>query len=131
MCLETITHGPNLEEEGEGYKVFEIHAGELLAPLKNFTFVKNEWLSDSEDFDIDEGEGFYRTGFHIFSNREDAEAYYNSLTGCTGRRDFVIEKVKYRNVCAKGLHLRDIFGNDPRLAQCVVAREIFIPDKED
>jgi hypothetical protein len=124
-----MSQGAAPAENGEGYKVFEIYpsTGTLVAPLKNFTFERNKWLSDSNDFTITEGI-CYRTGFHIFSNQEDAEAYSESLSGC---RDFVVEKVKYRNVAAKGLHLRDIFGNDQRLVPCVVAREIFIPEKSE
>jgi hypothetical protein len=126
MCLETITHGPDPEEEGEGYKVFEIcfSTGAILPPIRYFTFERNKWLSDPNDFQITG----YRTGFHIFMNREDAEAYSRSLVGC---RDFVIEKVRYRNVSAKGLHLRDLYGNDQSLVPCVVAREIFIPEKSE
>jgi hypothetical protein len=130
MCLETISQGPDPAEEGEGYKVFEIcrPAGTLVSPLKDFTFARNKWMSDQNDFNITEVVR-YRTGFHIFSNREDAEAYSGSIS-VTGYRDFVVEKVKYRNVSAKGLHLRKLYGNDSgRRVPCVVAREIFIPEK--
>jgi hypothetical protein len=136
MCLEKITQGPNPEEQGEGWKVFELYNG----TLRNHCFlydpvddkvIKHEYLTDTWIADnrrylipIDVLTS-YPTGFHVFLNKPDAEAYCNLYGG-------KIHKVKYRNVTAKGTQyvrqtLPGDIGDNPALhAPTVVAREIFI-----
>jgi hypothetical protein len=151
MCLETITHGPNPEEEGEGYKIFEcveedgslVGGFTLYKPNKGqpeagkswdwvrdctsydrFTpqFKPGAWLNDPNNYQIkSEWNGNYETGFHLFVNKEDAEIVANYFYG-------IVRKVRYKNVTAKGTQS---FSSDPDSQKypAIVAREIFIEEE--
>jgi hypothetical protein len=135
MCLETMTHGPNPTEEGEGYKLFELSAGKLVSP---FTLIQyghgqfqqhyetNTWMSDSRDYPLSPylSPERYQTGFHLFQNKEDAEYLLNRWSE-DGTR-FVTRKVKYRNVTAKGIQFGLV-----KSFPTIVAREIFILEEND
>jgi hypothetical protein len=76
----------------------------------------------------------YKTGFHIFQNREDAEIYLESfkswLTLLGYQETAVLRKVRYRNVRARGTQEVD-FLKDGSLRPCIVAKEMFIEPEEE
>lgn len=137
MCLETMTHGPNPTEEGEGYKLFELSAGKLVSP---FTLIQyghgqfqqhyetNTWMSDSRDYTLSPyfSNQKYQTGFHLLANQQDAESLVIRWSE-GGYHLLVLRKVKYRNVAAKGYQ----FSMPGHTFPTIVAREIFIIEEID
>jgi hypothetical protein len=134
MCLDSITQGPNPTEEGEGYKLFELIDGELTSPYflrpqhERVGFCQhyetNAWMSDSRNYPLAplQSKEYYQTGFHFFANQADAEAIL--IRWNASFHNFVLRKVKYRNVTAKGIQYFDENPNVPT----IVAREIFIEE---
>jgi hypothetical protein len=112
MCLETITSGPEPQAEGVGYKVFALREDRLQAVLFNKfrNFEEGEWITDHnrQDLRIDFNSEQYKSGFHIFENKEDAQTYLDTyhewLELVSGDKVGVLRKVRYRNVCARGEH---------------------------
>jgi hypothetical protein len=137
MCLQTITHGPNPQEEGEGYKLFIIEEGELLGnfALRNPdtndrfvpTFQSGKWLTDPNNYPIEVQYGeCYPTRYHFFANKADAELVARSIM-C------VVRKVRYKNVTAKGrqsFYVRQNNGLAWKEFPVIVAKEIFIEPEE-
>jgi hypothetical protein len=144
MCLTTVTQGPNAEEEGEGWKVFNENyvvfdttgrkvGGHLCSPLKFFWFSSNRWEQDICFKKIKAEDGLeYESGFHIFEKKEDAERYLASFVNPSQK---VIKKIKYRNVTAKGPNRAVLYSECDYeyfdlTVPCVVAKEIFVFDEE-
>jgi hypothetical protein len=142
MCLDSITHGPNPTEEGEGYKIFELDGEELYSPyfLRDLSdhdtqsfcqhYETNTWIADSRNYPLVpiDSTDYYQTGFHLFANQADAESIlirWNSSWN-TSFYKFVIRKIKYRNVTAKGIQY---FDENPHVP-AIVAREIFIEEEQ-
>lgn len=125
MCLSTVDKTDGIKD-GIGYKVFTLVGGKRESYLKGTgTYRLGRWLK-SEEFSatstISSGSfGFgstYTAGFHILTNRRDAEA----LLRCAGT-SHVLCRVAYRKATSKGTQL--VVGrtmNKP--AQCVVASEM-------
>jgi hypothetical protein len=133
MCLEIVTHGPDPQEQGEGYKVFrKLPEGELTSLYVFFdddefySFPTNTWIADSSQCSLsDEGKREYQTGFHLFANQKDAELK-------AGLSDtYVVRKVKYRNVTAKGKQIIYSWFDEWDNAPAIVAREIFIEEPKE
>jgi hypothetical protein len=146
MCLTTVTHAPHPQEQGEGWKVFEQRDSTLVSPFLLFhapdffrqTFpTTNTWTTDERNFCLNSEEKTpYPTGFHLFVNKEDAEVFSNKAYA--PQNPYVVRKVKYRNVAAKG---RQIISEthwegctpqmvNQRSATVIVAKEICILDEE-
>jgi hypothetical protein len=136
MCLISIYDARPMSE-GTGYKVFwKDECGEIRTPIYwdwQNKFVLNQWYRDPvEEFlhTYPEPNGVYKTGFHIFKYRKDAESLLDDLAKeCSGFaiRDFVLARVRYRRAEVEGRYVIDGFSNrDPR--PCIVAREMFIEE---
>jgi hypothetical protein len=143
MCLKTITEGPNPQEQGEGYKVFQYaddNGNTLVGSFtlfhritgKRFTpsFQSDKWLSDPNNYEIEikDDDEFYETGYHFFEKKEDAELIARSYGG-------TVRKVRYKNRSAKGTQCFNVFRHREESETdcyrwdqfpCIVAREIFI-----
>jgi hypothetical protein len=145
MCLKNITSGPNPTEQGEGWKVFRSIDGKLASYYFPKTKVlENLWIKDINLHNIvsQSNDEIYQTGFHIFEDKDGADALADELRR-NGRCHIVVRKVRYRNITAKGsqevtnLYTRAIFGvqigraQDSSIFSCVVAKEIFIEPEED
>jgi hypothetical protein len=141
MCLTIVTSGPAPEAQGVGYKVFCIHKGNLWGVIaKNDPLNEGEWIVDKKRGNLYAASFtqmsflIYKTGFHLFQNRKDAETYLESfkswltLIGCQDTA--VLRKVRYRNVRAKGKQEVD-FLKDGSLRPCIVAKEMFIEPEEE
>jgi hypothetical protein len=131
MCLSEIT-SREPTPDGIGYKVFLQWEGFALAPpvmtLPSLIFSRPYgWVTDQSELTIqDRSRGiYYRTGFHIFKNKKDAEAYQKYLT-----REYwtmVVARVSYRQAHVEGNFIMDYFAHRYS-CPCVVAREIKIEE---
>jgi len=129
MCLEKIL-ATDLDEEGEGYKVYEMaeslaHTGELVSPVFNCYMKEGRWcrVSQIKMIKSDEGRDVYPCGFHIFESYEGARslehwAYRNAGIGTR------IWKVRYRKGHTIGT---ETWGD--KTSQVIVAREIYVYPK--
>ena len=120
MCLSTIDK--KTKNWKVGYKVFDKYENRLL-PLYfpiYYGFEENKWIKDhkkklilvprySTDLSIKEEK--YKTGFHFFKYRKDAEVYRKQ------HRADIIRKVKVRKLTATGTQNKCEVG---------VAKEMFI-----
>lgn len=120
MCLTRQAPIPIPEV---GYKVFRHKASLFTTKPGTFlssTFGKpicvDEWVEDTKDCELlDDAGKPYRTGFHVFVNKVDAEIW-----GQPG--DYVLEvEINKESVTAAGYQ---IIGRDPNEAPVVVCRWI-------
>jgi hypothetical protein len=141
MCLDALTHGPNPQEQGEGWKVFqETTNGDLrsayrlidLAKPVGFyfsqDFPQNTWISDSRDYRLyadDRDDLPYQTGFHILAEEAAAVSLAQILSDNFTDNTYTVRKVKYRNVTAKGIQYHGYHDNTT-----IVAKEIFVEEEE-
>jgi hypothetical protein len=148
MCLTTLTQGPDPQEQGEGYKVFqEMGDGSLRSAYLLFNFENesefyefyqtNSWMPDSKHYVIHatNENAPYETGFHLFPNEDDAKllAHSREKYSFDINPKYVVRKVKYRGVTAKGTQiLYNPFTCDLEKtlidATTIVAKEIFIEE---
>ena len=124
MCLTRVTAITNRKRKG--WKVFSTRRGELLPLFYRFKYTRKgtsipeeQWEEDpsTDEFTSKHGSRqIYRTGFHIFLNKEHAEDYASIAPGYR-----TIRRVRFRKVVAQGLQRvrRD-------LAPTVVAKEIYV-----
>ncbi len=121
MCLSVVDEKP-IVKEGIGWKVFEKLEGELTNWYYGAYFYKfniNEWNTDKTRPIISTLYVNYPSGFHIHKTRKSARIQKGQLHVITP--NYVIKKVKFRNVVATGYE---------GFNRVIVAREILIlPDK--
>lgn len=131
MCLENLDPEFNITE-GEGWKVFMPDENGKLYNLGylhdvdkkdffHYLYDTNTWISDPREYILPAA--LYQTGFHLFLNKEDAEAACGN--------DCCLRKVKFRNVTAKGTQV--IFHKNAlefRDVPALAAREIFIEEED-
>ena len=119
MCLHNLDK--ETKQVTEGWKIFTVIDNKLQGIIYNFKFKTNKWIEDPKNNSIyygykNDDEMRYKTGFHFFINKEDAE---NDLTKFNNVYE-KIYKIKVRNIVATGLQDEYKVG---------VAREIFIEDE--
>jgi len=118
MCLKIVDK--DTKEVTEGWKVFKVSDDKLYGTYIPYKFETNKWIKDSSNYFIELNKNIkYRTGFHFYLNKKDAEDEARYWRIWNKKHKFVIKKVKVRNVTATGKQ------NSHRVG---VAREIFIED---
>jgi hypothetical protein len=129
MCLSTVNETVEnpTDEIHTGYKVCDTFYLEdnrrrwkFFSPPRQVSFNSglpcNEWMEDKMNLrDIPIGlDDSYPSGFHVFTNRKDAESYRKEMSG-------EVVDVKYARVVARGIQLH----ND-KAYNVDVARKIFV-----
>jgi hypothetical protein len=147
MCLNTITHGSDPTEQGEGYKVFQqmanggLRSAYCLVNAENenefYQFYQtNTWMPDSKRYFLYADDNIpYQTGFHLFATEDDAKLLAkNRQKDSFEKREYVVRKVKYKGVSAKGTQTLFSFAarqNENKIidAPTIVAKKIFIEEE--
>ena len=131
MCLQTIDEVPKYKD-GFGWKVFEEnHKGNLRPDMQgNNVWPVDEWIkAKGEPLHINNDCCLptYKSGFHIFPTKREAEEYKRQRVSPYYRMS--VRKVEYRNVIATGIS--KLFGNyfihyTAWEGRCIVAKEMRI-----
>ena len=121
MCLNTSTwirkskkayeNSFKKKEIGVGYKLFIKREHEdylrFTQPMARFTKIPmSEWITDINKFSLpltNLTKVVYETGYHLVPTLSQAQQFLSDHQYCWGESDFVIVKVEYANVVAKGL----------------------------
>jgi len=99
MCLDELAYFKVTKSYGWG--VFREEDGQLFQRFGCKSLVPEEkWETDPNDYSLQtEYDGKpYRTGFHLFINKEDALGYVSPFCD-----DEVVRKVRFKKVVAKGV----------------------------
>lgn len=119
MCLTSITTKHEdcpIPDEKIGYKVFKYGIySKLGGPFFDFNILFNKWNTALNHTTSSTDRQYYKTGFHIFTNKQDAENYAKELLEKCNILDLLILQVKYRNVICVGKQ---------GVADCVVANKM-------
>lgn len=96
MCLESIyTVYPKRDKtEGFGWKVFVRIDGQLYSAIRNDKFEEGKKYKRKIRTIYSRSNIPYDTGFHIFTNRQDARLYHH--------KGQVVRKVKYKGIVCDG-----------------------------
>jgi hypothetical protein len=118
MCLRSITTGIFEETSGKGWKVFERGSdGELETPFERFKVEEGEWHITKGPLLYATKSERYEAGFHIFVNRESAEAVYEFIKSLHDKSP-VLKEVTYEDPI--------VLGEETR-GPVIVARRMFVP----
>jgi len=123
MCLDILK--PVSTKKGYGWKTFAMDDGQLYSWIdkdrgRERQLLPREWIKDCRDIPIMMDNGFsYPTGYHIFVTKRSAEKWKIN--------EEVIRKVRFHNVVATGIQKG---LKKPQKFQVIVAKEIYIEDKE-
>ena len=125
MCLDKIDKRVNDPDKVyDGWKVFSVRDDDKLVPViisTNKSFSENEWNIDdcTETLTTDDYVEEYKTGFHVFAERDDAISWREGTE--------VVRKVKVRNVQTIGKQLiHNSTSEKKQYVQVYVGRELFI-----
>jgi len=136
MCLDVL-YEKTRTDITHGYKVFRIKNGKIYGELFNpdgtpsygyhFPYKTDKWY-EAGNYIIDEngdiGNVVYLTGFHIFIDEKDAEAWRNFYS--ENKAEYKILEVEVNNIVASG---QQRFDN--RKAETIVAKRMKVNDSND
>ena len=122
MCLTKITNEV-IEEEGIGWKIYEIKEDKILTSwYQKDVVLMNQWMK-ADNYRIPlincglSCRNIYRHGFHIYKNKENGLFMCNFLSRYFPQKSQLV-LVKYRKLITSGRTL-DVVE--------IVAEEIFVP----
>ena len=115
MCLDKLK--PVSTKKGYGWKVFDKWDSKLESCYFDIRYPTNKWIKDKKSKPIQGDRVCYPTGFHVFVSQKRAKDWGG-----------IVCKVYYKNVVATGLQKMSWF--EPMFAKIIVAKEIYIEDKE-
>ena len=125
MCLDTVDKKPTVTE-GEGWRVVKLSGGRLYPVFQDGRLRTGRWLTDSSQVTIHPPVCVrYKAAFHLFSEKDDAEALKIAVMASTYKPGgYQLRRVSYKDVVATG---RQYVRGYPR--KVIVAREIYIHPK--
>ena len=122
MCLDMVDK-ETTATEGEGWRVVKVKNHALFPTFYDGRLRTRRWLTDSNEGTIFVIPGLkYKAGFHLFTNRGDAEVLVGIMAGFSG--EYGVRRVSYRATVATGYQ----YQNNHKL-RVIVAREIYIHPK--
>jgi len=145
MCLDELAdfritkkYGYAVFTKGDGgqlHQFFDHLRPDGSGPAIHVPVVEEDWQTDPNDYLLYTSERTdlnkfireisipplpYKTGFHLFTNKKDAE-YYRTVSSVK-----VIRKVRFKEVVAKGKqNILDIY-NKYRMANVIVVRQRYV-----
>lgn len=127
MCLSTvIPNGADPDEVGVGYKVVKEKWNGFCPPIYGDWMEFDKWYKDEYDLPIYINEFCsYPTGFHIFTTEQEAITYLYHMFEDDMKTLYIVAKVQYKNVEAKGTtHITN--NSIDYILNTLVVREIFV-----